>query len=198
MPAPVIRTCLLALAVAPVMMLLASVLGVASGDLSASGWRGGLQILAMAAFALGLFGAAVVIAAQAPRLGVTLLLLGAFGTAGGAGFGADFIHAGAYGARVPVRGWPLDDGAILLGVSGTLFPLAVILLAFGLWRIGLVPPALAGLVAVSGAVFPLGRVPDAPAPIIAADLLLVVGLGLVAVRLLSDHRRGASAPPKPA
>ena len=179
-----VRLCLAAAVVAPTLLLIASVIGIASGDVNTSGWFGGVLIMVFAAFGPAFVGIAFVTSPLVPALARSILLIGGLVTAAGAGFGVDLIAAGRVGERLPM---PPDfaPGTVFLAIPGLLLPVLFVLIGIALARGRLVPWWLGGLVAIGGALFPAGRVPRPPVPalMLAADLLLFAALVLVVVRL---------------
>jgi|GEM_PF-5213608 len=179
-----VRPCLAAAVVAPTLLLMASVIGIASGDVDRSGWAGGVMILAFAAYGPAFMGIALVASPRVPALARSILVIGGLVTAAGAGFGVDLIAAGRFGERLPM---PPDfaPGTVFLAIPGLMLPVLFVLIGITLVRGRLVPGWLGGLVAIGGALFPAGRVPRPPLPalMLAADLLLLTALVLVVVRL---------------
>jgi hypothetical protein len=183
-PTDLLRLCLAAAVVAPTLLLIASVIGIASGDVNTSGWSGGALIMAFAAFGPAFMGIALVASPRVPALARSVLVIGGLVTAAGAGFGVDLIAAGRVGERLPM---PPDfaPGTVFLAIPGLMLPVLFILIGITLVRSRLVPLWLGLIVAIGGALFPAGRVPRPPlsALMLAADLLLLTALVLVVVRL---------------
>jgi hypothetical protein len=86
-PTDLIRLCLAAAVVAPTLLLLASVTGIASGDVNTSGWSGGVLIMAFAAYGPAFVGMAIITSPRVPALARVVLVMGGLVAAGGAGFG---------------------------------------------------------------------------------------------------------------
>lgn len=179
-----VRLCLAAAVIAPTLLLIASVIGIASGDVNTSGWAGGVMILAFAAYGPAFVGIALVASPRVPVLARSMLVIGGLVTAAGAGFGVDLIAASRSGERLPMPP-DLAPGTIFLAIPGMMLPVLFILIGITLVRARLIPVWLGGLVAIGGALFPTGRMPRPPIPalMLAADLLLLMALVLVVVRL---------------
>ena len=74
--------------------------------------------------------------------------------------------------------------AVLL--PGLAFPIGLLLIAIALWR-SAIAPRWAPIVLVAGALlFPLGRVPSSDAVMLLTDVVLLVGLGALAVDTLRE------------
>ena len=183
-PTDLVRLCLAAAVVAPTLLLIASVIGIASGDVNTSGWAGGVMIMAFAAYGPAFMGIAFVASPRVPALARAILVLGGLVTAAGAGFGVGLIAAGRVGERLPM---PPDfaPGTVFLAIPGLMLPVLFVLIGTTLVPSRLVPGWLGGLIAIGGALFLAGRVPRPPmhALMLASDLLLLTALVLVVVRL---------------
>ena len=193
-----VRLCLAAAVVGPTLLLVASVIGIASGDVNTSGWAGGVMIMAFAAYGPAFVGIALVASPRVPALARSILVIGGLVTAAGAGFGVDLIAAGRFGERLPMPP-DLAAGTIFLAIPGLMLPVLFVLMGITLVRGRLIPVWLGGLVALGGALFPAGRVPRPPMHelMLASDLLLLTALVLVVVRLwpTAAPDRTTSVPP---
>lgn len=190
LPDPVQRVLLAALVVGPVMMALATVVGITSGELFANQWQGGLGVLATGAWVAGPVGLALLLSERAPRTGAVLLVIVFVTLVTGAGWGVDYISGAVHGERLSAT--PDQNPAILLlMLPGVLGPPAMAALGIGLWRTNVVPAAAGITYAVGALAFPLGRIPEVAAFTVTSDLLLLVGalliLSAVRERVTTTH-----------
>lgn len=184
-PVGVLRLCLAAAVVAPVLLLIASLIGIAAGGWTSwaiSGWAGGVQLLAYAGYALAFVGFALVLAPGRSGLASAVLVIGALVAAAGAGFGVDLIAGERFGERIPMPP-EFSPGSAILAFTGILSAVVFVLIGIALYVARLVPAWLGILVAIGGVLFPAGRIPRVPALILASDVLLLVGLLLLVARL---------------
>lgn len=144
---------------------------------------GALSGLASGLWLIGLLG----LYRQLPyRYARALVPLAVLGTVGGVAFSVQAVHEQMFGvghaATVELlNGYPLA-ATTLFWICGPLFPFSVAALGVVLWRARAAPVPLAVLLVIAAAAFPLSRVSREIDLAHAADLLMLVPFGWLAVR----------------
>jgi hypothetical protein len=172
---------------APVLLLASTAAYAAGGGLGEDQLGGTIQVYAMAAFGLALFGLSRLVEPAMPRGAAVLAVLAALGAAGGVGYGIDSLHGGVH------AGAALDEtalGPLALQLPGLLFPVSLIVAGVALARSGAAPLWTGIVLALGGVLFPASRIPSVETLALVSDLLILVALVPVGWRILG----GASAP----
>jgi hypothetical protein len=73
---------------------------------------------------------------------------------------------------------------LLYPLPGLAFPVGLLVLSFGLFRVRVVSPLVAALLALGAILFPIGRIGGIAAAVIASDVALSVAMGLIGWRVL--------------
>src|SRR4051794_22814848 len=140
----------------------------------------------------GLLGIVRLLRPAAPRLSVIAGLLVTSGCVGGASFQTALLHEWA--ART--AGTPEATVAAILQVTeervfpvlvifGVLFPIALLTLAVGLFRSGVVPAWLPALLGIGAVIFPVGHIGSLQVVSHAAETLILIPLIWIGLRSLT-------------
>ncbi len=114
---------------------------------------------------------------------------------GGTIMGLERMHASMLRHGVATdQAWAImSDPAVLLTsrAPGLTFPVGLLLLTVALYRVGVLAPAMATLLAVGVVLFPIGRIRAQPAVNVIGDTLMLIVLGVLGLQVLRGGPSGA-------
>lgn len=169
---------ILAAVVGPVVLLGSSLAWLAGDDLAEL--RGILQLWAMPALALALFGIASRLEGSAPVARAVVTALSTIGAVTGGAFALEILMVDHFGTeRLIDQDTP--SAMLALGLPGPLFPVSMIALGVLSARHRTLPSRQAVMLAAAGVLFPLSRIPQVPALAVIADVLLIAALAPTAL-----------------
>ena len=183
----------------PALLVVSTLLAMEAGGFRRSPWSATVQIYAFIGLALAIVGLSRLVGERSEKLGLTVLVLGLAGVAGGVGFGIEGLYVASGSPRLADS----EEASALLGLNipGIVFPLAMVVTGVSLLRAKGGWPGWAGAVlALAGVLFPVSRIGGVVALGLVADGLLLVGLGAMGWWLISEPaatrsgRLGATAP----
>jgi hypothetical protein len=163
---------------APILLLGSTVAYITEGEGINDGHVGGtIGVWSCFAFVLAFIGIYRTLEPVAPRAAPIFLAVAATGSAAGVGFNVDAILAAEFG-RDAVDTATEDTPFTLLAFLpwGLFFPISLVATGVLLWRAGIVPRLLAGLVLAGGVLFVASRPERIDALAIAGDGVLIVAL----------------------
>lgn len=178
--------------VAPILLAAATVAYGLGGGMNRDVLGGTIQLYAMAAFGLAVVGLVGLLATRRPRLAAVLLVPAMIGVAGGVGFGVDSIHAGLPSGGKLMEIAP-SAAAPSIQIAGMIFPPALAAIGIALALTRTAPRWAAATIVIGALLFPVSRVLGILPLALAADLVLVVGLGRVGFELVRGSRPGTEA-----
>jgi hypothetical protein len=180
-PTPTTRLLRSSLLVAPLLFL------AADSTYAANGWddatAGVLHVLGAIAYGFAVLAVATRLP-EASRLRAVLVLTGLVGMAGSVAFGFDTIHSSVGDVELVDR----DGAANLIKPLGLVFPLALLLVAGALSRLG--QRWQAATVLVAGLAWPVAHIGNIAEVAVPVNVALLVALGSAA---LLQPARGADA-----
>jgi hypothetical protein len=180
----------IALIVGPALLAASTFFWNGEGRLGVTG--GTLTALGTTVWLYGLVGLVAVLRERMPRYAAVLLPALVVGGLGGVGFGFQGFFEGVLGLSKADSLAALAHhqlaAEVILWLPGPAFPLALLLLAVGLWRSRLAPSWLAGLLALGAALFPLGRITRTELIGHGCDLLLLIPLAVLGWTLIRTAR----------
>ena len=164
------RALAVAMVIAPVLLLVSTLVALAEGDYNESVSQGVLEMFALGAFFLAVLGATQLLADVLPRLSSLLLVTGTLGCQAGVAFGVVAI-ARAKGLEIP-------EGSLALAFNAPafLFPLTWLALGVCLVRTRVAPVWVGVVLALAGLGFPIARAGGVAGVAVVDDVLFVVGL----------------------
>ena len=172
---------------APLLMLASTLARVAADKDLKNGEVGGIiQVWAFIALGIATIGLARVIEGRTARGALIIIVLGVGGIAAGAGYGIDSIAADVHSVESLQDVESSPAAPLALQLPGAMSTASLVVLGVLLARHRVVPAVAAYGVVVGAVLFLVARIPDIEALAVIGDVVLVLGLGSVGVRLLSN------------
>lgn len=157
---------------APSLFLISSIFWVAENDTgrALTGFWGAVCFVVMFA------GFARLTENRAPVGAAVVTVLGAIGSMAAAAFTLELAMVDVFGVDRLTEQTDEVAAWLMLRVPGLMFPVALVVLAAVAWRSDVIQPVHAGLLAVGGVMFPIGRISETSGIGLATDVVLTLAL----------------------
>lgn len=171
---------------APLLLLVADIMQIVGGP----GFEGTVVMwVSFVLFVPAIFGLSYLAIAEGSRLAFAGGASAYFGAMAGASMQVMFrvravlVEAGSTQAVELMRG--SRKLFVTTQMIGIFFPLGLLILAFSLYRSGVVSPLIALSLAAGAILFPMGRIAGLLIGLIGGDLMLIIAFGVIGSRLLA-------------
>ncbi len=185
----------LAVVAAPVLLLLADVAYITTGNGINNGVLGGtIGVWSCFVLVWAFIGLAHTLRHDAPRGALALLILAVPATVGGGvAFNVEALHRDHFGNSILEAALVSGDPDALIGLFsflpwGWMAPASFVLLGVLVWRSTVFPRWAGALTALGGLLFVVARPQDIDALAIVCDVVLVAGLAPLGLAMLSGRR----------